>query len=233
MNVTLCSAFRNASGYVPRYFAQIDNLANALVGRGDTLSLILAYGDSVDNTGEMVRCHTTDMDGDYGVCLFECSHGGPDHGSVVNTERFANMAKVWNAIWAKLPTDADAVIFVEADLIWELSTLLGLLDNLSDYPAIAPKILLRRHGWPEHYWYDNWAFWRNGTQIASMPPYFGDWIEDAPLQIDSAGSCLLMRGDVARQVAWPPEDVVVGVCRQIYEHGNSVWLDPKVSVYHP
>jgi hypothetical protein len=53
------------------------------------------------------------------------------------------------------------------------------------------------------------------------------------LRLDSAGSLLVMQGEKVRELCWPQEDVVVGLCRQIYEFGGSVWLDPAQRVIHP
>lgn len=228
MNVTLCSAFRNASGYIDRFIWQEIRLRKLLGERGGTLSLILAEGDSVDDTGRILSDEYSDMPN---ALLLNVSHGGADYGSIVNAERFANLAKVWNAIWQRIPADADAVLFVESDLVWEPATMLALLDDLAEYPAVAPMVMLRREGYDPNFFYDNWGYWRGGVQIGVMPPYFAE-LNGSLLELDSAGSCIAMRGDIARGLTWPPEDVARGVCRQIRVRGGSVWLNPKVSVIH-
>ena len=229
MNVTLCSAFRNASGYIDRYFKQVHGLEDALEARGDSFRLIVGEGDSTDDTWDKVLHGAWQFVG----AIDRYSHGGQDYGSVVNAERFANLAKVWNRIWNYIPADADAVLFVESDLIWEPATLLALLDDLAEHPAVAPMVMLRREGYHPAFFYDNWGYWRNGVQISIMPPYFADMPPNGELlELDSAGSCMAIRGDVARRVTWPG-DVIRGVCRQIREGGDSVWLNPKVSVTHP
>lgn len=231
MNVTLCSAFRNASAFIGRYFEQMAKLRDRLGERGDCLYLVLAEGDSIDATWSDLFWVTDDFDCE----VIRVNHGGPDYGSVVNAERFANIAKVCNAIWERIPQDAGAVIFVESDLIWEPSTMLALLDRLPKYPAVAPRIMLQREGFPDGYFYDTWAFRRNGKHFSGWLPWWDDDEDRAygePVQLDSAGSCMAIRGDLARQLCWPAEDVLVGLCRLIYERGGSVWLDPKASVIH-
>lgn len=241
MNVTLCSAFRNASSYIARYRLQMLGLAAALSKRRDKLRVIWCEGDSIDDTWHQLRHMYYSEDAEcYSIDMFQHHHFGPDHGSVVNAERFANMAKVWTEIWRRIPDDADAVIFVESDLIWQPSTILALLDDLERVPAVAPMVLLERAGYPAKQFYDVWAFRRNGEHFTHNPPYVPltvkghtEMMDGSLEQIDSAGSCIVMRGDVARGVTWPPEDVVVGVCRQIRERGDSVWLDAKETVVHP
>jgi hypothetical protein len=230
MNVTLCSAFRNAEGYIGRYFDQLSALAIALLDRGDHLYCVWGEGDHTDDTPHVLDAAARFFDSD----IVTVNHGGQDYGSVVHPDRFANLSKVWNAIFERIPHDSDAVIVCESDLIWQPQTLLALLDHLAHVPAVSPMIVLERDGWPKEYAYDRWAFWRNGVQIRSMPPYFDDLDGDPDLvELDSGGSCMAMRGDVARRVTWPPEDVFRGLCRQIREGGDSVYLDMRLKVAHP
>lgn len=240
MNVTLCSAFRNASSFIGRYFEQMAKLQERLDEREDELHLVLCEGDSMDNTWSCLYSFTDD----FNCEVFRLDHGGPAYGSVVNAERFANIAKVCNAIWERIPQacpvgDADAVIFVESDLIWQPATMLALLDDLEHVPAVSPMVMLEREGWPPNLFYDTWAFRRNGAHFTHNPPYVPLTIKGHTMmmdtgleQIDSAGSCMAIRGPLARQLCWPAEDVFVGLCRRIYEMGGSVWLDPMQRVVH-
>lgn len=228
MKVAFCSAFRSATHYLDRYFEQVAGLRALLETRGDTLRLILGEGDHVDDTRALLPL----MSCGYDAEIVSYDHGGPDHGSVVNPVRFANMAKIWNRIWQRVPQDADAVVFCEADLVWQPETMLDLIDNLAHAPAVAPFIRLQRRGWPSDAFYDNWAFRRNGIHIGLRPPYFEGWDVQQPIQVDSGGSCVAMRGALARRVSWPAEDVIVGLCRQLYEQGGSLWLLPQLEVVH-
>lgn len=229
MNVTLCSAFRDSSAYIGRYFEQIASLRAALEMRGDCLGLVLGEGDSVDDSGEAL--YAAIVEGRYETTLLDVTHGGPYHGSVAHPERFRQLAYIWNEIWSAIQHNADAVLFVESDLIWDAPTLVALIDHLAVVPAIAPMVMLERKGYPANCFYDVWSFRKNGQHFNPLPPYDA-WLDSDLMQLDSAGSCIAMRGDLARQLHWPDEDVVVGVCRQIYELGGSVWLDPALKIIH-
>lgn len=229
MNVCACSSFRSSTGYLARYFDQMAGLRRSLARRGDGLYLVLAEGDHADDT----RAQLPDMLWNFCATLISYDHGGPDHGSVVNAERFANLAKVWGRIWAAIPNDADAVLFVESDLIWAPATMLALIDHLREYPAMAPMVMLQREGYPPDSFFDVWAFRKGNLPFNHRPPYFSGWPSSVPVQIDTAGSCIAFRGDIACQLVWPPEDVVRGICRQVYELGGSVWLDPALAIVHP
>jgi hypothetical protein len=232
MNITVCSAFRSATSYLTRYFAQIAALQRILSDRGDRLHLVLSEGDHSDDTRERLWDIIAHQDVSLDAEVIQFDHHGGDYGSVVNPVRFANMAKVWNRIWSRIPEDADAVLFLESDLLWHPYLICRLLADLEEYPAVAPMVFLRRENWHPQTFYDTWAFRKDGQHISAAPPYFPGWDRELPIRVDSAGSCLAIRAEVARKVTWPAEDVVVGLCQQINELGWSVWLDPNTTVYH-
>jgi hypothetical protein len=235
MIITICSAFRQATGHLSRYFAQVEALQKLLTQRGDLLNLVLGYGDSTDGTAEWLFDYCSYS---IGAHLINCHHNGPRWASVEHPDRFKQLAYVANKIWANIPPDADVVVFLDGDLIWEAATLLALIDHTGTYPAVAPMVMhlpgYERYG-PGHipYFYDCYAFRRNGVRFTNRPPYHADVPGATMLQLDSAGACMAMRGDLARAVRFPETDVIVGMCRQIYERGDSVFMDCRLRVYHP
>lgn len=237
MNIVICSAFRNASAYIDRYFEQIDGLGNLLAHRRQWLSLIIGYGDSTDDTHEMLFEASS---WSVGARLVDCSHGGPAYGSIVDADRFRQLAHVANQMWRCIPQDADVAMLLDGDLIWQPETLARLIDHVEEMPAVAPRVMHATnpglYGGPGPFWYDTFSFRRNGVRFDNTPPYHRDLSGAVPgdlVQLDSAGGCLAVRGDLARQVCFPEEDVVVGMCRQIRAHGGSIWLDPGLEVKHP
>lgn len=228
MNVTLCSAFRNSvvNGHLERYLEQVWALHGALNERGDALHCVWGEGDSSDDSRAQLA------GGLYGweFTLADCTHGGPAFESIENQQRFRQLAKVGNAIWAVIPEDTDAVIYVESDLVWEPATLLGLLDALTVYPAVTPLIMDNP---PANTYYDVWGSRRNGSRFTKQPPYHPDIVPRQMLKLDSAGSCIALRWKLAQWLHFP-EDCFVGFCRLLYERGGELWLDPTLPpVYHP
>lgn len=225
MNVTIVSAFRNAVAYIPRYVAQVCDLSDLLRRRGDCLNLLLGYGDSTDGTGEALFDACANR---IGAHLMDVSHGGPHFGSIEDAQRFRQLSQTWNKLLPNIPKEADAVVLLESDLVWEAATLMALIDHLATYPAIAPMIFDVD---PADRFRDVYAFRRNGARFTNEAPYHAD-LNGAVLQVDSAGSALALRGPLARAVSVPEADVVVGVCRQIYEQGGAVYVDPQLKVFH-
>lgn len=225
MNITLCSAFRNAAGYLRRYFDQVDAFDTLLYHEGHGLDLIWGEGDSTDDTLKTLQAATYR----FPAKIVDCTHGGPAYGSIESGARFRQLAHVGNTIWAAIPDVSDAVIYVESDLIWAPGVLLGLLEHLAEYPAVAPMIL---DSPPKQTFYDVWGFRRLGLRFTKRLPYHPDIVAGEMLKMDSAGSCLALRGELARRVHFP-EDCFVGLCRLLHEQGGDLWLDPDLKVWHP
>lgn len=228
MNITLCSAFRNAKSFLWRYFRQVNKLERALDERGDSLYLALGEGDSTDDTWRLLIKDALFYDAH--VC--DCTHGGPEYGSVVNAQRFKQLAHVGNTILEHIPEDTDIILWVEADLTVSAETLIKLIDNLSDVPMVAPMVMLKRAGYSADSFYDLWGFRKDGQQFKQRPPYFRGWPVDGLVQVDSIGSCWAMTAALARSVSFSEKDVVVGLCRDVYEKGGSVWVNTELKVTH-
>jgi hypothetical protein len=231
MNVTLCTCHRNAEAHLERYFVQVANLHNALLTRGDTLRILIGEGDSTDRTRGLILSYFR-VSG-LGGALVDTTHGGPHYGSVETQRRFAQLAACYNTVWTHIAPNADAVLFVEGDLIWQAETLVALLDALDAYPVVAPLALhapgCTRYGPADgRYFHDTWAYRRGGVRFTNELP-FHPQVNGVPLLLDSAGSCLALRGEVARSVSFPADEMVVGMTRM----AGGVWLLPHLEVYHP
>lgn len=224
MNVAVISCFRNATAYIPRYFDQVGALAKALAARGDWLSLLLGYGDSADGTGEMLF---EEAQFNISAHLVDVSHGGPVFGSIEHPQRFKQLAYAGNKLLDYIPADADIVGIVESDLIWDAATIVRLIDHLQYCEAIAPMIM----DGPDSF-YDVWGFRRNGVRFTKTRPFHPE-LNGQVLKVDSAGSVLFMRGDLARLARFTDGEAIVGLCKEIYQYGGRIWLDPAATVTHP
>lgn len=229
MNVTILSCFRQAVHYLERYFEQMDDLQRLLNARGDHLHLLLGYGDSRDGTGAALWDECVHR---FDAHLLDVSHGGPEFGSIEHPQRFKQLASIGNKLLDNVPPDADVVAIIESDLIWDAMALLQLIDALPVLPhpaAVAPMIM---DG--ERSFYDVFAFRRGGVRFTKQPPYHADLRGDSDLlELESAGSVLVMDAALARKARLSDEEAIVGFCAGIRKHGGSIWLDTTVPVAHP
>jgi hypothetical protein len=206
---------------------QVEHLGYFLFQRGDTLSLVLGEGDHEDNTSSRLRSWFTQ----YDTTIINCNHGGLEYGSVVHPERFKNLLYVWDRIWKSIRSDSDVVVFLEADLMWEVSTIVSLIDLTKEVAAVAPLIALRRKGYKPGAHYDSWGHVKDGKMFELYPPYFKNYPYKGLTEVDSAGSCLAIRGDYARAITWDM-DLIRGVCYQIRNMGGKVYVNLSLGVIH-
>lgn len=234
--IVVASSFRDAVPYLSRYFAQLVALDEALHRRGDKLMCLWGEGDSTDATLRTLQGAAFR----FNAKVIDVTHGGKKYHSIVNLQRFRQLAFVGNKIWEALPADADVVLWVESDLMWDAATLVKLIDRLQTYPCVAPMVLdsLPATGAEANRtFYDIFAYRRNSVGFTKARPYHPDLLTlhatDGMLRMDSVGSCVALRADVAREVYFPVTDVFVGLCKLIYDNGESVWLDSTQVVWHP
>lgn len=226
MNVTILSLFRNATHHLERYFEQMDSLQRLLIQRGDSLRLLLGYGDSNDGTGEALFDECCNR---FSAHLIDVSHGGPVYGSIEHPERFKQLTHCGNKLLDNVPTNADVVGLVESDLIWDAQTVSDLIAHTVYVPAVAPMVM---DG--ENSFYDVWGFRKNGVRFTKEPPYH-EWLDRCCdlVQLDSAGSVLFVRADLARKARLTDGKAIIGFCEDIYKYGGSIWCDTQASIQHP
>ncbi|HXU05425.1 MAG TPA: hypothetical protein VN903_30915 [Polyangia bacterium] len=224
MKIALGGMFRNSTRYLERYFRQVNDLADALGRRQHRLRLVLAEGDSTDTTWVELAQRTRIFD----AVLVKRDHGLRHWGSEDVPDRWRALSWVCNGILDHVTADIDALVYVETDLIWTPDTMLALLAHLEQVPAVAPMCFAGEA------FYDIWGHIKGGINFGPFPPYHDDLLPPPALtQVDSAGSCLVLRGEVARCVRYGPDDLVRGLGRSIYQQGYSLWVDPALRVDHP
>ena len=232
--ITLASAFRDSVKYLPRYFAQIEDLRAGLEARGDTLNLALIYGDCVDHTAEAlyymaapIGCVTN---------IAEHSHGGRNLGSVITPMRFKALAGVGNALLKLVPDEADALLYVESDLIWQAIDLLTLLDDLQT-PEVSlafPMVM----AYNSRRFYDIWAYRVGNASFRPDWPYHKSLANGGPdlIELSGAGSCAAIRGDAVptmKQIGFQAWGIWPELVKNLGQAGYRSWLDRRVTIWHP
>ena len=228
MNVALTSIIRNGTRYVDRYMEQAEALARAIESGGDRFVLVMAEGDSTDGTMAWLAEYV--QRAPFGMVVFSIPHGGPVFGSVNDPTRWRNIARTWNGLYAQLRQfvgTSDSVIYVEADLIWNVDTMLRLLYHVEcGLDAVSPMSF---HG---DVFYDLWGHvGMDGSRFSAAPPYHPSINGGELVQIASAGSCMAMSGRVALTCRFAEQDAMLG--HSIYANKLKLWLDPTLRVEHP
>lgn len=234
MNIVIASIFRDSASYIDRYVSQAAALRDALAARGDSLRGVWGEGDSNDRTAtilaEKARKRALTFD------LIDVSHGGPKFSSVNVEQRWRQISYCCNAVLDAIPQSADVVIYVESDLIWSADTMTALIDRLSPgVDVVAPMSMAYGEDRPR--FYDTYGHRSDGVRFEPYSPFHNgltDLGEGQLLRLDSAGSCLVMLGTVARKTRFtPPQLGIVGWGEDINKNGYAFWLDPGQAVWHP
>lgn len=231
VNIAIGSAFRNCGPNAMRYMERVRALQDWIEDEG-TVRVIAVEGDSVDNTRQALSVaaeyHNIPLD------LVTCNHGGPMFGSTEAPERMVALSKVGNAIFdAVQPTD-DLLFYVESDLIWEPEVADDLLrfayGQAMNYDVFAPLVMAGRA------FYDIWGFrWLNGERwspfVLDADPVKSAARKDDVLEVSSVGSCLAMRGEVARNVRIRNEYCLVGWCEDARAQGYRIGVHCGLRVH--
>jgi len=228
MKVAIGSAFRNsaARGQLHRYFQQVEHLHQLLQKRGDSLHVIAIEGDSVDNTHFELRRYSEYLM--LAMQVVNRTHGCREWGSTEEPERMQKLSYVGNGILEHVHEDDDALIYVESDLVWQAPAIVRVLDKLKEgVDVIAPMTFAGEA------FYDIWAFRKNGHRFGPFHPYHGDLNLNELTTVDSAGSCLIMKGEVARKCRIIDGEALVGFSRDVWAKGFTLFCDPTERIQHP
>ena len=222
-NVTICSPFRDAADTLAEYINRIADLDYPFENR----RYVFVEGDSMDNTWKELQLWTEDDDR---YTLVKCDTGAPHYPSIVNIERFATLAQVFNAALDAVDLEwSDYVLFLPSDIRYAPDLLKRLL--AAERYIISPFVWITIDG--VYHFYDTWAFQRMGHSFSGFTPTMSDY-GTKPIAMDTVGGVTLIKADVLRLgVRYTPDEVDRGLCGMAREKGFTVWADPTTHVYHP
>lgn len=224
--VTIVSPFRDYGVQLPDYVQRVQNL----LWPAEALRVVCVEGDSTDDT--WARLQTWALQ-DRRVSLVKCDTGKPRYGSVIDPERFAALAQVFNAGLNAADLDwGDFVLVLPSDIAYAPDLLQRLAAHSFD--LVAPFVWL-----PDGRFYDTWAF---GRRVDGVVRYYGNFprgelgrlFGEGPVAMETVGGTLLIRADVLRAgCRYTADEVDRGLCRCAWAHGFKVWADPTTHVDHP
>lgn len=226
MNIVVGSAFRNSSHYIARYMQQVFNLQKH-AGPNHNVRIVAVEGDSQDDTRERLLSLAAYFS--LPLELATCEHGHPPFGSTEHPTRLAALSQVGNTILNQVREEDDILVYVESDLIWDTNTIGSLIDMAvrrdEDFDIFAPMVFAGPH------FYDIFAFRKNGERFVPFEPYHIALRQGLTL-IDSCGSCLVMRGEIAQKVRMT-SGALVEWCDNARTQGYRIAVHPQFRVVHP
>lgn len=229
MKLAVLSLFRNRIWALPRYFAQIEALAQKV----ERLHVVAVENNSTDNTRKtLTRWKYPHLN------ILGQHTNDPEYGSVVHPERFrilsnaANIGLDFIADWI----DTDLVMFMESDIMWTPETVLTLAKNvMSTGGIIAPMVYTQM----DRVFYDFWAF-RTSENVHF--PTFNEvkfrTSKQGLEQVWSAGTCLMFPHKLLLAGArFDPNEAkngaIVSFCRKAAELEYNTYVNYDLAIYHP
>ena len=229
MRIAIGSAWRSSESNVKRYFDQVFKLAGLLEQEDHELRVIAVEGDSIDGT--LIALNRAATERLLPLTIVKFDQHTPRWGSTEQPERMAALSEVANQFFNAIQEADDVVVYVESDLIWEPATIIKAInivaenDDAVDILGVMP--------FAGAMFYDVWAFRKNGERFHGLYPYHKEFNPEGLTEIDSAGSCLVMTGDVARQVRVRNGNAFVGWCEEARSYGYKIATHGQLSIRHP
>jgi hypothetical protein len=217
---------RDSARYVRRYCDQARNLSSALASQGDNLRVVVGEGDSKDNTRQLLYQILTEYQLPHEIP--DASHGFPWYGSIVHPDRFKSKARADNATLSRVKPTDDIVVFIEADLLYEADVMVKCINHVkAGVDVLAPLIFAGKN------FYDIWAFEKDGVGFGPFEPWHHALVPTGLTEIDSAGSCLVMKAEIPRRFKVPEEEEWRSFCKLIRKNGYHIYTTPELRINHP
>lgn len=191
----------------------------------ERLRMAVCEGDSVDGTWAALQAWAAV---DRRVSLIQHHTGQQRYGSIVDANRFRNLARVFNAALEIVDLSwSDYVLFVPFDIDYGSQLLRRLVAHNVD--MVSPLT------WMGPIFYDTWALSKNGLHWHNFDRQWADThLGQQLLELDTVGGTVLMRAEILRAgCRYTPEEVDHGLSKAARALGYRLWVDPSTSVYHP
>jgi len=240
--VCVLTPARNARKHLEKYFQQLAELEKALPDY--RLRLVAAEGDSVDGTREALAEYATRYGIDY--THIDTTHEGKYYRSVEDPRRLEMMSKVMNQALESVRDSDEVVVWLMVDVdynVIDIVSMIGQCEIHNHKYSIATAAI----GQPGHdgsssiivplvmsgessTFYDIWAFRQNGRRFNRSEPYC-EFAESGLTEIDSAGTCLVVPGSLARKYRATTTEAV-SFCEAVRADGHKVYTSPQWVVKH-
>lgn len=225
MNIVIGSAFRQSTGYLRRYLNQVASL-RAHAGVDHYVRLIAVEGDSTDGTRDALESQAAEFGLPLDTIIY--NHGLPWFGSTEDALRLRTLSHIGSLALAAVTDLDDVFVWVESDLIWDAHTIGSLIDMAvrrdDDFDIFSPMVFAGAH------FYDIWGFRKDGERFGPFAPFAR--LNDGLTEIDSAGSCLVMRAEVVRRIPMK-ENGWVGWSEEARHAGYRLAVHRQLRIDHP
>lgn len=227
--VVLCSMWRNDLN------RRLVDRVEHLLAKSETypnLRWVWVVGDSTDGTIQALSDLTTGYDNVRILNIGNTGIEGNDAAS--RLKRLSVTANEYFYEIDRYTIDFDYILVHESDIASPRNIVNRLV-------AHAEQGRCPIAGWPTiklrgeqgvSYFYDVWAYRKDGVRFTHDVPYHKCFRYPEPFQVDSFGTCFLFHAEDAPLIHMQ-EQAFLDLCRQLRAQGRTLWVDPTLEVQQP
>jgi hypothetical protein len=208
---------RNLAGRVEHLLAKAETYP--------ALRWLWVVGDSEDDTEAALR----ELSVGYDAQIVRRDTGIPDGD---HAARLRRLSLTGNAYFENVRATDAYLLIHESDIIspGDLINRLVAQAQAGYCPLAGWPLLQTRPG--RYGFYDSWAYRQGGKRFSNYPPYHDAYRRDAPFEVDSAGTILLIEAADASLLRME-SCAILDACAQLRAMGRRIWVDPRIVVWQP
>lgn len=234
-DLTILSIFRQSEKYVYRYLQQV---TEAFELNGGKCHAVWLEGDSTDNTYKILQQGKEKLEqtGNVDVTLIKFDNGGPYWPSIINQDRWFQIATCWNKCLEGLKP-SKITICVESDLIYNPAVIKPLVEKIDDKHHVIYPMLMTYDGSYEktpdfEHFHDTWGMRRGDQRFSNLPPYWPDSDElsedEDLLEITRGGGMIVTTYEYQKRGNFDTT-----CCIMKYPQDVKLFMHKKLKIYHP
>lgn len=234
-DLTILSIFRQSEKYVYRYLQQV---TEAFELNGGKCHAVWLEGDSTDQTYSILQQGKEKLEetGNVDVTLIKFDNGGPYWPSIVNQDRWFQIATCWNKCLEGLKP-SKITICVESDLIYNPSVIKPLVDKIDEKHHVIYPMLMTYDGsyekTPEcEHFHDTWGMRRGNLNFSNLPPYWPEseelTEEEDLLEITRGGGMIVTTYEYQKRGKFDTT-----CCIMKYPSDVKLFMHKGLKIYHP
>jgi hypothetical protein len=215
MSVMIGVPIKDAAVWLPRFLYQLDKLS-------DVSRIVFIYGTSQDPTLQMLQtwenetAHVTEI-------IYE-----PAMGKVLSAAEIALLYEDFQSILGEEGwEDETHFMLLDSDIMDVPEDLVQQLKE-QDKDIIAPFVWVDRSN--PHQFFDVHCFRLYGYRFHPFDP--PDPYDGEPFEVDSVGSCYLVKREVFDRVAYENPHPHMKFCENAVNDGYEVWAHPGITIQH-
>ena len=226
-NVTITAPWRDNAEQVHGFAKMVEAQTYPL----DHLRVLCVEGDSTDNTVDILRLWAAQNNQ---VTVLKRDTNEKRWPSVVNVDRFAHLAKVFNPCLEEIDWGwSDYSLFIPSDVSFSPDLVMSLV--IAEKDLISPMFWIGDFHNGDCRFYDIWGFVQRGGK--KFPPYSFAWYQHHmpgdPFEVDYIGGAMLCRRKVIESgVRYTPDKADHGLCETARANGFTLWCHPGTHIVH-